>query len=679
MIGNVYPIIPLFEFLYLLYENKSEEEINNNEKLGIKILNDLLDLIQILKKSKKNILYIKETNFYKIISFFLEKLPNNIIDKSNYLQFLFDSTQKENIKEIEDDNNFYKYLFLNFKLVEKYNQKKREEFFSYFSLGNLFDKIKENLTFSEIIIYIKDYEEISPKIKEFLRQMYFGLKDKKELNDKNGMTYLYKLFCEKYHQEIIDLTFILTNIEMNDPKYNFIEIFNEHFIDNILSFFIKEKNINTLKEMYKLIILFTERYYSELYKIDDKEKIQLTDFLIYYYRINEFMEESIQNSKDKFKVRPNKKIDIFFIECLNIIYRYIFIELVNIENIGKISLIDPYKEYDDNFIFGVIDTLFKYNFSDNYANNILFTHKFIEQFQKLIYYQLVLLDNCENKELKIKLCDLQEYTLRKFKLNYLKYLMEKNPIKMIKKLLFESFFFLLKEEKNNIIKINYLIDYINLFLMQFKIELFTYVPKIFDSKKAYIKTEDIHGVYNQIMFQINEFINEYNNNQNTQLKIDYNEDSFSFLESYILACIFSKSGDLVLMNNKEAMYKSVNKLNIIFDYKTLEFLCNYFICNFNNVKVEDYRLIILVFLIPICSHNIKKFTFKHSSFNQIKVQFRKLFIYLLQLIYIKIYCEQNSKFEQIFTQLDVLIKKIHKCFNQSTNPFLNQSAFFYII
>jgi len=54
--------------------------------------------------------------------------------------------------------------------------------------------------------YIKDYEEISPKIKEFLRQMYFGLKDKKELNDKNGMTYLYKLFCEKYHQEIIDLT-----------------------------------------------------------------------------------------------------------------------------------------------------------------------------------------------------------------------------------------------------------------------------------------------------------------------------------------------------------------------------------------------------------------------------------------------------------------------------------------
>ena len=311
MIGGIEPIIPLFEFLYLFYQEKEQNE--EDKKYCIEILNNLLLLIQILKQSEKNRLYIKESNFYKIISFFIENIPNYIINESNFLQFLFDSTEDNKINEIADNKHFYKYILFNFKLVEKLSIENRDKYFTFLLNGKLLEKIKENLYLPDILIYIKDYEIITPVMYEFLNHFYFILREKIEKNDKNSITYFYKLLCEKYHPELIKLTFKLTKTVINEPNSNFVEVFQVHFRDNIISFLIKEKRVNMRIKMIKLIKILTEKFPNDLNNGSSLEISQLTDYLINNYRIDEFPEKCIEFAKEKFKIRPDKKFDIFFL------------------------------------------------------------------------------------------------------------------------------------------------------------------------------------------------------------------------------------------------------------------------------------------------------------------------------------------------------------------------------
>ena len=186
-----------------------------------------------------------------------------------------------------------------------------------------------------------------------------------------------KLFCEKYHEEIIQFTLDFTKIAMHEPDSKFTDLFKEKFRDSIICFFIQEKNISEKMKMIKLIKDLTEQYPNELNKGDELEINQLTDFLINYFRIDSFPENTILTGKDKFKVRINKKFDIFFIEWMNIYYRLIFIDVVNKNKIEEISLIDPYKVYNDDFIFGVIQNINSYIFSEKYVENILKNLNFI--------------------------------------------------------------------------------------------------------------------------------------------------------------------------------------------------------------------------------------------------------------------------------------------------------------
>ncbi len=633
MIGGIEPIIPLFEFLSLFYQKDKKEQNEEAKQNCIEILNDLLLLIQILKQSEKNRLYIKESNFYKIISFFIENIPNYIINESNFLQFLFDSTEDNKINEIADNKHFYKYILFNFKLVEKLSIENRDKYFTFLLNGKLLEKIKENLYLPDILIYMKDYEIITTVMNEFLNHFYFILREKIEKNDKNSMTYFYKLLCEKYHPELIKLTFKLTKTVINEPNSNFVEVFQVHFRDNIISFLIKEKRVNMRIKMIKLIKILTEKFPNDLNNGSSLEISQLTDYLINNYRIDEFPEKCIEFAKEKFKIRPDKKFDIFFIEYMNIILRYIFIELVDLDKIGEISLIDPYKEYNDDFIFGIMKKIWKYNFSDEYANKVLTQNKFVNQFQKLLYYQIVIFDNYNNDEFKKKISDWQDYILRKLYSNNKKYIMT-NPIQFLKKSLFHAFLFYLKEDNKERIKENYAVEYLNQLLNKFKPEIFLYIPKVYEPKTK-VKN-DVHTIYSNIMKQINDFIKEYNNHPNTQLKFDF--DNLFFLDSFVIACIISKNSELVLSNPNESHSKSINKLFIIFDVKTLEFLCNYFIFNFSTVKVEDYRIIIIVQMIAICSNIERKkgmFSGNNPYSPENKEMLRKMFILLLKLLYIK--------------------------------------------
>ncbi len=84
-------------------------------------------------------------------------------------------------------------------------------------------------------------------------------------------------------------------------------------------------------------------------------------------------------------------------------------------------------------------------------------------------------------------------------------------------------------------------------------------------------------------------------------------------------------------------------------------------------------------MIAICSNVEKKKGIFGGSNNyspENKKMFRKMFILLLKLIYIKMISDKNSeKFNQIFQYLDILLKKIHKTYNDNPNngQFLNNS------
>jgi hypothetical protein len=431
-------------------------------------------------------------------------------------------------------------------------------------------------------------------------------------------------------------------------------------------------------KMIKLINNLTEKYPLDLNKGNSLEINQLTDFLINYFRIDSFPDNFIQLGKNKFfKNRINNKLNIFFIEWLNIYYRITFINIIDIKKIEEISLIDPYKEYNNDFIFGVLYNIFcECKFSENYADNILKNQFFLNQFLKLIYYQIILYENCENSELKKQINDSKDFTLKKIKLNYGKDFMN-NPFKYLKKLLIESYLFSLREENKDIIKEKNSFDLLNQFIQSFKKELFDYILN--DIKVKNIKLDDIHLNFSNILKQIEEFIVDYNNNTNIQFKIDFSSDSKQFLEGFVSVAIINKNGELSISNSKEPIYKMVNKLYIFFDIKTLEFICNYFISIFNSISLEQFNKILLILMIPICSNIEKKksmFGGNNNYSNEIKKKFQKYFLWLLQLIYFKIIKEKSSnKNDVLFTILDIIITKIHSSYNHNpmTGSFLLSS------
>ncbi len=62
-----------------------------------------------------------------------------------------------------------------------------------------------------------------------------------------------------------------------------------------------------------------------------------------------------------------------------------FINIVDTKKIKEISLIAPKKEYNNDFIFGVLYNIFcECKFSENYAENILKNEFFLNQFLKFI-------------------------------------------------------------------------------------------------------------------------------------------------------------------------------------------------------------------------------------------------------------------------------------------------------
>ena len=123
MIGGIYPIIVLFEFLYSFNKNNK-----NNQEIQIKIFNKLLNIISVIQKSKKNAVLIFESKFYKFISLFIENLDSEIIEKSLLIDFMINLSD-ELIDKEKEKHYFFNSLFFNFNIIKKFNIKNKDKFF----------------------------------------------------------------------------------------------------------------------------------------------------------------------------------------------------------------------------------------------------------------------------------------------------------------------------------------------------------------------------------------------------------------------------------------------------------------------------------------------------------------------------------------------------------------------
>ncbi len=75
-----------------------------------------------------------------------------------------------------NDNNLFKYIIFNFNLIGKLSNKNKEKFFSFFLKQNIHQKIIDNFDFSNILINMSSYNNITLVMREFLKNIIFFFK-----------------------------------------------------------------------------------------------------------------------------------------------------------------------------------------------------------------------------------------------------------------------------------------------------------------------------------------------------------------------------------------------------------------------------------------------------------------------------------------------------------------------
>ncbi len=613
MIGGINPIIPLFEFLYLFnkklnqqkIENKKDnqnenEEIttpsdnndNNQQKeLQIQILNKLIDLIKIIKKTDKNSSHLYETKFYKNISLFIENLDPEIIEKSSFLDFIFDLS---NEKKIDTQKYFFPSLFLNFKIIDKFNLKQKDRFFN--KIVELINKHKNeknkntnpfilllnhNFLLSDIFLKINEYNEISETTFNFLETLYSKLNIYEDC-----LPILFKLLTgNKINPKIIDLIFIFIKTKKENDKI-FEKILEDKFDDIIISLLIKEKRLEIKIKMFLLIQQLTQ-YFPK--SIEKNKSQQLFKFLKSQYSINEFPKEIIEEGKKLIETKPDPKYNKFFYEWLNVCFRLIFIGLVEINEIKDICLIPPFKEYDGDFIFGVIKLIYDINFQNDYGS--YFFSKDINlclynELNKIIFIlQFILIIFDKHKAIKTKILGHSDCFSSFIDKNYLEF-MKNKPIEYITNLLYDLHHFELNQEQN-LINAYYSIDYILTFKSKLQNEYNTEIIK-----ELFLKKETYDNIYSNNIYTYRKFVEGNSRNSNFILEDLIKTRNEKQINNFIQMNIFNETEQKYLLSQEELVKKKIT--NQIYDLKVMRFFTNNILNNFNKIKSDDYVIIILV-------------------------------------------------------------------------------------
>ena len=676
MIGGIYPLIPLFEFFYNFINN--EERIN--KEFLIEIFNKLMDIILLINnKSKKNSSYLFESKFYKCISLFIENLDSEMINKSKFIDFILKITENEINGKLKN-NHFYSSLFFNFKIINKLNLEKKNIIFENIlkllqknekkNRENIFLKIlKENWTSTEIFFNINEYNEITDIIYKFLNEIYPKIKEKDD-----SLIFLFNIFFgKKCNQKIIDLIINILNQNLKDIRLK--EIIKSNFDEKIILFLKKEKNIKLILDVFNFIQNLSTNFPIEMNIKSEK----LTNFLISNFEIKELPNEFIERGKNLMQTKPEKIYHKYFYEWLNILFRLKFIKLIDINQIDKINFIDPYREFNDDFIYGIIYLI--------QENEIKFTHEilelykinnisFINQLYKLIFFIKFLEEKCSDK----KLLDMLENQSRIFQvfISNLNEIIDNESIKTFKELFFEVIQFELNEPKKEINNKSYSVNFMTNIILNIKqnkigieiINNYSSNIKIENNEKPTID-KHIMVIYQKNMEYINKFIKFINSNLSFKKKniiklpiVDEIKDS---VDNFIITSIINEEGQYIIKNKLDEIIDFPNEL---LNLNILDFFTNYLLYNLENINIEDYQKIIFNYCFFLCcKYTIRKrfifFNYTNELKNDELEVYSFKFLELLKLIFLISF--KNEQFQLLFKPINFFFKKISEIINKNQN------------
>ena len=689
MIGGINPLIPLFEFLYSFNkkinnqtkENKEDNQSENEEKknfqqkeLQIQILNKLIELIKLIKRTNKNSSHLNETKFYKNISLFIENLDSEIIEKSCFFDFIIELS---NEKITGTKNSFFSSLFFNFQIIGKFSLKQKDIYFNkILELINKYDNEKsqnkntfilllnKNCILSEFFLNINEYKEISETIFNFLEKIYLKL----YIYD-DCLPILFKLLTgNKINPKIIELIFFIIKTKKENDRI-FEKILENQFDDIIISLLIKEKRFEIQFKMFLLIQQLTQNFPE---KIEKNKSEKLTKFLKSQYLINELPKDIIEEGKKLIEKKPEPQYNKYFYEWLNICFRLIFIGLVEINDIKNICLIPPFKKYDDDFIFGVFKLIYDIKFPSDYAK-YFFNKKnidlcFCNELNKIIFVlKFILLNYNIQKIINTKIEEHLKCFSDFIDINYLE-VIKKKPIEYITNLLFDLHYFELNQEQNainNYFSIEYILFFKQKIQNEYNIEII----------KEFIKKEKIENIYKNCIEIYRKFIEGDKKNNIFNLKDLISNRNGNQINNFIKMNIFNEDEKKNLLIVEELKKKKIPIQ--IYDLKIMKFFKNYFLNYFNKIKIEDYIIIIVVICFVFSSFGIYEKNFMSKAFHIFSEEEMNSYIQnlfdLLKIIYFRIIKIKDDNFKFIFKVFLFFIKKIIEIntkYKQFENYFL---------
>ena len=638
LIGGINNLIPLFEFLNILNQNNKQQK---NINLQVSILDSLINLIEnIQNKSKKNSCHINYTKFYKYISLYIENLEKEIILGSIFFNTIIRMSEE---KSIIENSSFFSSIFFNFKIINNYSSKDKKQFYKkILELISKNEKVqnnkkKENMFLSllfknwnidEIFFQISKYKETPEEINTFIKEIY-----KRNKND-YCLSFLFQLISSnKVNDSIINFSIEEGNNE-NMKVEDLKTIVKNKFDETIIS--LLNRNDNIKFEIFRIVKKITFKLYKE---IEQNKSTKLTNFLLNNFRIENFPNEMVNEGKNLIKNKLDNIYNYYFYEWLNILFRFIFIGFVDLDKIEKISLIDSYKSYDDNFFYGVIYLIKEYN--DNLYKYIIsldpekIYNIMKNQLNKMMIYIYVLDKNFQN-------C-IFENTINSYKKKVLKIIShiliqyKENIIDYITNLLFNSCEFQLYENNyyivfNNKYPINYIIDLIKETNEKIEEEI---------CKKNQI---------NNIQQKFNDYINKCKEILN---KIQFNH-GFPIQDiKTVIDFFFSE-------DKKDNLIEKSLNIDKTFDSKFFDFFNNYFLYHFfkNDIKNDNYQTIII----------ISTFIFLTNKNND---EIKEKFLCFLKILYF--YEKLNQQEQFVFDWLKLLIDKSkHKKNQINENTLLYQ-------
>ena len=237
-INNFIPIAEMF----LIYQN----ELLNKKNLLL-----YLKIIAKIVLGKKNLIFMNDYNFFQLLSIFIEKLPNNILNEDilKELENIGINIIKHNIKGFS--SYFFKDILLNEKIIFKFAKELQSKFWDiilHFCLTGK-EKIESFITMKKICIFLRYYD--SNRYNEICCNFHLNMYKKEYIGN-------IKIMEPTLIERLIYIKKIINIIILNQNPENLISLFKLLMLDLspcliklIINIFITLLNNNNKDEEWK--------------------------------------------------------------------------------------------------------------------------------------------------------------------------------------------------------------------------------------------------------------------------------------------------------------------------------------------------------------------------------------------------------------------------------------------